>query len=384
MEQITNETEKATVLTVLHSGDVFLDGPVRRLRRDKREHRRAELREAFCAFMRRVDEEKADLVVFSGNLLDGKYVGDDTLTFLLDAFCARPHCHFAIAPGPSDPYNEESIYRSKRLPRNVHIFLEEVLGCYNFPELPLSVYGWGYRSESCTHAPLSNVYRNRNDRFTVLCGYTELSSGKAPLDEAAIAAFGAHYTALSGAQHDGFRKAGDAIYSYSGSFEGRESKEVGAVTGGYTRVRATKHEDGWTVDVARIPLDTYSYVTVRLDVTGLSSVTEARTRLVPMIAEAGYDLKTVLRVILCGEVPLCADFAELENGDYGVYSLWVDDRTVPTDTEGTLVREMNARGELYRYFYPQMHEGGEEDRARAARAFRIAYAALRGEDFAKR
>ena len=56
-------------LTVLHVGDVFLDGPIRRLRRDTKERRREELREAFRAFLSRAEEEGADAVLFSGNLI---------------------------------------------------------------------------------------------------------------------------------------------------------------------------------------------------------------------------------------------------------------------------------------------------------------------------
>ncbi len=370
-------------LTILHLGDVFLDGPVRRLRRDTKERRREELRDAFAHFMQRVDEEKAHAVIFSGNLIDGRYAGEDTLSFLLNAFSARPWCHFVIAPGPYDPYTDESIYRSRRLPRNVHVFGEEVLGGYNFPELPLMVYGWGRRAETGAVAPLTGAHQARGERFVVLCGHT-LQDGEAQTpNEDAIAAFGAHYTALSGAPHDGFHRAGDGIYAYSGGFEGRETEEVGEMTGGYIRISAERQAGGWSMKVARIPLDTYSYATVRLDVSHLCTADEARPRLMSLVREGGYGEKTVLHVILCGSVPINADFSGLEGEECCVYSLWIEDRTVPTDTDGSLLQEMNARGELYRYFYPKMMEGSEEECARFARAFRIGYAALRGEDFAK-
>lgn len=370
-------------LTILHVGDVFLDGPVRRLRRDTKERRREELRAAFERFMQRVDEERAHLVVFSGNLIDGKYAGEDTLSFLLNAFANRPQCHFVIAPGAHDPYTDESIYRSKRLPRNVHIFGEEVLGGYSFPELPLKLYGWGWRAEATSCAPLSGAHQTRGDSFVVLCGHAREDNGALAPNADAIAAFGAHYTALSGAPHDGFHRAGDGIYSYSGGFEGRETGELGEMTGGYIRISAEREDGGWSMKVARVPLDTYSYVTARLDVSHLSSADGARPRLEALVSEGGYGEKTILHVILCGSVPISADFSGLEGETYGVYSLWVDDRTVPTDTDGRLLQEMNARGELYRHFYPKMMEGSEEECARAARAFRIGYAALRGEDFAK-
>ena len=372
-------------LTILHLGDVLLDGPVQRLRRDTKEHRREELRESFEDFMRCVETEKANAVIFSGNLLDGRYAEDDTLTFLIKAFAAHPSCHFVIAPGPRDPYVKESIYRSKRLPRNVHVFVEEIVGLFSFTDIPLTVYGWGYQGETSPHAPLSSVHRTPNDRFTVLCGYTQMDADAtlSPIDTTALADFAAHYAAFTGKAHDGFHRVGDGVYAYSGSFEGHDVREGEAETGGYVRLCAKRREGGWSVEATRVPIGTYAYVTERLDVSHLSTAEEAKTRLRARIAARGHGERTVLRVILCGSVSLDASFAGVESEDYGVYSLWVEDRTVPTDNGDLLLQEMNARGELYRYFYPKMTDGPEEDRARAARAFRIGYAALLGEDFAK-
>ena len=379
------EAAPLQTLTILHVGDVFLDGPVGRLRRDTKEHRREELRESFEIFMQRVLDEGADAVVFSGNLLDGRYAENGTLTFLLSIFESHPECHFVIAPGPHDPYDGGGIYASKRWPRNVHIFTEEILGTFNFPDLPLTVYGWGYRSNRCTHAPLSGAHKPASDRFTLLCGYTGLEETQtyAPVSREALAAFGAHYAALSGSIHDGFHRAGDAVYAYSGTFEGRDDSDAEAQSGGYVRIRATKSGGGWAIDLKRVPLDTYSYVTERIDVSHLSDAAAVQPLLNQRIREKGYGQKTVLRVILCGSVPLSAAFDGIDDGGAGVYTLRVEDCTVPTDGSDALFQEMNARGELYRHFYPKMTEGDEESRARAARAFRVAYAALLGEDFAK-
>lgn len=381
-----NERQDVQTLTILHLGDVFLDGPVERLRRDTKEHRREELQESFLTFMEQVEKEKADAVIFSGNLLDGDYAGDDTLRFLVSCFEKHPQCHFVIAPGPGDPYHKNSIYRSRRFPRNVHVFVEEALGVYNFPELPLTVYGWGYRSSHAAHAPLSGGVRQKNDRFTVLCGYTRLDEeGElASVSREAVTAFGAHYTALSGRVHDGFHQVGRGIYAYSGSFEGREGVLATEQCGGYIRICATKQEGGWAMDAERVPLDTYSYATERVDVSHLRDAEAVRPLLLARIRERGYGSKTVLRIRLCGSVSPEADFSGLEGLDAPLYSLWVEDCTLPTDTDGKLLEEMNARGELYRYFYPQMQEGTEEERVAAARAFRVGYAALLGQDFAKR
>ena len=63
------------------------------------------------------------------------------------------------------------------------------MGLFSFTDLPLTVYGWGYQGETSPHAPLAGVHRTKNDRFTLLCGYTKMDGDAtmAPVDEAALA-----------------------------------------------------------------------------------------------------------------------------------------------------------------------------------------------------
>ena len=372
----------ARSLTVLHAGDVFLDGPIGRLRRDTKERRREELRESFLAFLARAREEKADAVIFSGNLLDGAFAGDGTLRFLASAFGEYPEILFLIAPGPADAVTADSVYRSYRLPANVHVFGEEVLGAFEVPSLPLTVYGWGYTSQSCRHAPISGEQAYGTERLHILCGYTLLSEDgeMAPLTVEKLASFGAHYAALSGCPHNGFHRAGDTVYAYSGVFEGRDFSGDGF--GGYIRIRAEACAGGWRLVPERVLLNTYSYVEDTLDISHLSDAEALVPRIAQHIHRRGYGERTVLKLILRGSVPIKTDFRLGEIAeDFGLYALKLEDRTVPTDEGEHLLRQMNAAGELYRHFYPLMTEGEEENCVRAARAFRMAYAALLGEDF---
>lgn len=381
-ERDASQNGGARKLTILHAGDVFLDGPIGRLRRDTKERRREELRESFLAFLSRAREEEADAVLFSGNLLDGAFAGDSTLRFLASAFEGYPEILFFIAPGPADAVTADSVYRSYRLPANVHVFGEEVLGSFEAPSLPLTVYGWGYASRSCRHAPISGEQAHGGDRLHVLCGYTLLSEDgeRAPLTADALAAFGAHYAALSGGAHDGFHRVGDTVYAYSGVFEGHD--DFGAGLGGYVRIRAEECAGGWRLTPERVALDTYSYVEDSLDVSHLSDAEALVPRIAQHILRRGYGERTVLKLVLRGSVPIKTDFRLGEITDsFGLYAIKLEDRTVPTDVGENLLRQMNAAGELYRHFYPLMTEGEEEERVRAARAFRMAYAALLGEDF---
>jgi hypothetical protein len=121
-----------------------------------------------------------------------------------------------------------------------------------------------------------------------------------------------------------------------------------------------------------------------VDVSHLSRNADAAERILERIAERGYGEKTVLRVFLRGSVPAEAAFVSLDTAaDYGVYALQVSDQTVPTDGTEYLLRDMSAKGELYRHLYAAMTEGTPEACAHAARIFRIGYAALCQKDFTK-
>ena len=126
---------------ILHVGNVFLDRPIRRVRKEASEDRRGQLRESFCRLMQAVEEKKIQLVLFSGNLVDNAFATNDTVEFLMREFGAHERCHFVIAPGSSDYYFEKSIYRSGRFPRNVHIFTEEILSRFDFDDIGVTVYG---------------------------------------------------------------------------------------------------------------------------------------------------------------------------------------------------------------------------------------------------
>ncbi len=373
---------------VLHIGSVLLDRPIARLRRDAQERRREELREVFCRVLDEADKEGVRLVLISGGLVDNAFVTNDTVMFLRRVFSARPNTHFVIAPGYQDAVVEGSLYRSGRLPRNVHVFMEESLSRFDFDELGVSVYGWAYTGEETPPSPM--VQRRIADaaRLNLLCGTGELDGEGADehlvsIPSKQIADFGAHYVALSGKDHDGFLRVGNSVLSSGGrleclSFQDKREGGVNLVTvrplGGGARQLFTR----------RIRTGRYRYAEELLDVSHLSKVKDAAQRLLSLIQEKGFDEKTALRVRLRGSVTPTVSFRAISTvREYGVYALEVIDETVPTDGTDELLHDMTARGELFRTLHRAMTEGTPESRARAARTFRIGYAALCGKDFTR-
>lgn len=372
---------------VLHVGNVLLDRPIAGLRTDIPERRREELRDAFSALMKEVDEKDIRVVLFSGNLVDNAYATNDTLVFLAREFSLRPETHFVIAPGPCDCYSEDSIYRSGRFPRNTHIFTEEILSRFDFDELGVSVYGWAFMDKIHRFSPPAHKHVADTRRLNFLCGFCEIDGEDnmiCPIRSSEISHFGAYYAALTSEQvHDGFLRVGNTVMAYSGRFDC--TSFLHKQTGGANLITASPLKDSfWQLSAVRIPTGKYRYAVETIDVSHLLSAEEAAEKLTECIKEMGYDENTALRVHLRGAVSPEANFDLVENTAlYGVYSLEVRDETVPTDGTEYLLRDMSAKGELFRHLYPAMTEGTPESRARAARAFRIGYAALREKDFSR-
>ncbi len=371
---------------ILHVGNVFLDKPVPRLRREGSENRREELRDSFSALMQAVEERNIQLVLFSGNLVDNAFVTNDTVVFLARQFSNHPTCQFVIAPGTKDAYVDGSIYRSPRFGKNVHIFTEETLSRMDFDELGVSVYGWAIKDEENLVSPLADKCVFDPYRLNLVCGYGNIDGEEREPFVASkdIAAFGAHYAALSGSgRHDGFLRLDGTVASLTGGFEctSFSHKEPGGVN----YVYALPLDDGaWRLTTKRVITGIYRYAEESIDVSHLLNETGAAPLVCERIREREYGEKTALRVYLRGTVAPEASFIALPTAaDYGVYAIEFVDQTVPTDGMDWLLHDMSAGGELYRHLYRAMTEGTPESRARAARTFRIGYAALEGKDFTR-
>lgn len=372
---------------ILHVGNVLLDRPIARLRSDAPENRREELRDSFSRLLQMAFERGVRLVLVSGNLFDNAFVTNDTVVFLSSLFSSYPSCHFVIAPGQKDAFTEESVYRSGRFGRNVHIFTEEHLSRFDFDDLGVTVYGWAYTGAEHDFSPLSGKRVALGERLSLVCGCGIVDGeeeGFCTVSGADVSSFGAHYVALSGAgTHEGFLRYGSTVLSASGRFEctSFSHKEEGGVN----LVSAQPWEAGaWRLSAKRVQTGEYRYAEECIDVSHLSAESDAVPLVAERIRERGYDGRTALRVYLRGSVSPEASFLSLGTAtDYGVYALEVIDQTVPTDGMDDLLHDMSAKGELYRHLYRAMTEGTPESCARAARTFRVGYLALLGKDFTR-
>ena len=381
MEETCEVREKIKILCL---GDLHIGRPMPALRRGTAGGGREETEKAFCALMDRVDEIGACVVIFGGNLVDKAYFTNGIMNLLVDAFAKREGCHFIITPGPKDYFEKQGLWRSKRWPKNVHVFSDEVLGSIHLYDLRVTVYGWGYRGTTSTVSPFVGTHSTPKGHLAILCGRSDLGgagSENCPISEEDLAAFGADYVALSGKPHDGFRTVGNSVCAYSGAFQ---SDDFGDDEGGaYVELTAEAKESGWSLSYERRKADTYRHAECTLDVSHVSDSSAVLERIATLFRKKEYDEKTVVLLHLTGSIAPDVSVSGWETTDFGVYSLQVSDETMPVDGAEHLLHEMTAAGELYRHYYGAMTQGDVDEKKKAARAFRIGYAALLGKDFTR-
>ena len=383
MEESNARSGDSTVRVICLS-DLYIGRPMPVLRQGAGDSRREEVKDALCALLDRVDETGAQIVIFGGNLVDKAYFTNETMFFLSRAFGEREGCSFIITPGPEDYFEKNGLWKSKRWPKNVHVFSDEVLGSVHFYDLRVTVYGWGYRGKTCTVSPFLGNHSTPKGHLSILCGRTDLlgeGSTNSPVTEEELAAFGADYIALSGGPHDGFRALGNSVCAYSGAFQ---SNAFGTDEGGgYVELTAVPGESGWSLSYERQDAGTYRYAECVLDVSHASGSAQVIDKIDALFRKKGYGEKTAVHLRLTGSISPDVALCGWDAADLGVYALTVSDETLPLDGAEHLLHEMTAAGELYRHFYAAMTGGSEEEKREASRAFRVGYAALRGKDFAR-
>lgn len=373
-------------MKLLHASDFHLDSPLTGLPPDKSARRRGELREVPARLAKLAGEEGADLVLLSGDLLDGERVYPETVRALAQALGDMAVPVF-IAPGNHDYYHPKSPYALTAWPDNVHIFTQPGLEAIELPGLNCVVHGCAFTAPHREDDPLSGFAAPDDGKLHLLCVHGEvgLAGSYGPIDPKSLEKSGAAYAAL-GHIHAGMSgRAGKTLWAYPGCPEGRGFDELGPkgaliVTFGGSAQLGISSPDG----PAFAPIDL--------------GVQSAAARFVP-VCRRQYRIEAVnvdsftdtlpqgespdlVRLLLTGESRFVPDLAALtaQAAPHFFHVELRDRTTLPTDLwaragedtlTGLFLREMKARLEGA--------EDGERDKLLLAARFGLA-ALEGGED----
>ena len=357
------------MLKLIHGADFHLDAPFAAISPEKARQRRAEQRQLLSRLADLAEEEGADLVLLSGDLLDGWETYQETVEALSHAL-GQIKAPVFIAPGNHDPYGPRSAYAGTAWPDNVHIFTSVQPEGVELPELGCVVHGAAFTTPQADRSPLMGFSAPRDGRIHLMTLHGDVAGqGRyGPIRPEDIAESGLTYLAL-GHIHacSGLQRAGETCWAYPGCPEGRGFDETGE-----KGVLSVTVEDDHTVSARFVPLAGRRYEIVEADVTGKDSA-EAALRAVLPPSPSG----DCCRILLTGQrsfgAPDLAALTALAQPSY--FSVSVRDNTRPLRDLWQRAGEDSLTGLVLRAL---KGEKELEDRELAAR---FALAALEhGED----
>ena len=363
------------MLKLIHGADFHLDAPFAALSPEKARQRRAEQRQLLSRLADLAEEEGADLVLLSGDLLDGGETYQETVEALSHAL-GQIKAPVFIAPGNHDPYGPRSAYAGTAWPDNVHIFTSVQPEGVELPELGCVVHGAAFTTPQADRSPLMGFSAPRDGRIHLMTLHGDVAGqGRyGPIRPEDIAASGLTYLAL-GHIHacSGLQQAGETCWAYPGCPEGRGFDELGDK--GVLVVEAEKGN----VSARFVPLCRRRYRMLTVDLSGGENPAEALAAALP-----GDGENDICRIILTGESGVEGlDLEALEAvAQPYFYSVTLRDRTRVRRDLWSRAEEDTLTGLFLRQMQARLAQADtDEDRALVEKAVRFGLAALEnGED----
>ena len=356
-------------IKIIHAADLHLDSPFEALG-NLAATRRGEQRELLCRIAELVGSEGADLLLLSGDLLDGGFAYAETAKMLCSVL-GDLSCPVFISPGNHDFYSAKSPYARLELPENVHIFKSPKISCVELLELSVRIWGAGFNDIECP--PLL-----QNFSFDKIPGVFDLAvlhgdTGSAhspynPISAQDIAASGFDYLAL-GHVHSfsGLQKSGSTFFAYPGAPEGRGFDECGEK--GVLSVEIS--ESG--VFAKFIETASRKYRVLRADANA------------PIEAQIAPSPRDIVRVELFGACESAPNLAAIRERlkDY-FFALELKDKTTLAENIWARAEEDTLRGLFLRKMRQELDATeGDFERAQICAAVRWGIAALDGGEEAE-
>ena len=366
----------------LHTADLHLDSAFCGDGVFGAEARRERQRELLKKIFRIAEDEACDMILIAGDMFDTSFVTPETRKLCLSLFeeFKKP---IIIAPGNHDAYTDGSFYKSVVMPENVYIFTAPELQYFDFPELSVTVAGYGFIAPSLPSDPLGVAALTReNQGICILCAHTELdnpTSKYAPVMSSDIIRHGFDYAALGHVHSPKEYGDGDTVARYCGFPEGRSFDELG--DGGVLIVSI--EADGKPA-INRLVTSEIKYLRAELDVDGVGDAEEIEARIDEKLISLRSDALVAVRLELSGVVPpdTLPDLARIEKkGREGFLLVEIEDSTVCIPDKSFLEKDPSLRGEFYRSLKASLYSDDPKERGLALKALKIGLAAIEGKSF---
>lgn len=341
-------------IKLIHCADLHLDAPFREYGQGTyAETRRQDIRKAFTNILERVREEKADLLLISGDLYEHNTVTKSTMDWLYMKL-SEVRVPVFVIPGNHDPYLLNSWYRTWDWPSNV-IILSPDKPQRILEDQKINIYGMGFASFKEDKPDLAKVAPRINGYINIMMIHGTLDmdftqQAYKPVTSADLDELGYDYYAFG---H--FHSTRDD-YNLKNAVNPGSPEPLGfdepGIHGAF--VVTLKEEQGRVaVEKERFDTALRVYHDKQLDISGCKTLGEVKIRLLGLLEGLNPD-RDITRITLKGMTDLTLEPEMLSSfvTDQWLYLKIINDTRIAFDIDsiekdpslrGAFAREMKER-----------------------------------------
>lgn len=349
------------MIRVLHTADLHLGKVFSNDDEKFSRLRRKEQMALFASIMMYARSQKADILLFAGDVLDGISPDAEIRDLVKREFENTPHTEIFVSPGRNDAAVSGSFWRDGTFPENVHVFKSERVERVDLDRLNASVYGYAFCHRSPENNPFAVIPPTDKSRCNLFCGVGSTANDNFgfTVSKEEIAHSGIDYIALGGDhQPSELLREGQTYYALSGCPEGLSFDDTGAHS--VRLVAMEKSEGSLLLQSKCVSLSARHFERLFVTLNNAASLVKAEEAVAEYIRTKGADKDCFLELVLEGTVRLsfrAPAEAFMKVGDKLGY-LKITDRT-------TMLYEDTGKEDFKAIFAKKVAEKTEEGELRS-------------------
>ena len=361
-------------MKIIHCADLHLDSKMTaNLSKEKAKERKMELLRSFSKMVVYAKKNNVTAILIAGDMFDTRNVSATARNMVRDVIVSNPEIDFLYLKGNHD--NDNFLSKLDELPDNLCLFNDKWT-TYAYGNVTIS--GIELNSENILTAYNSLVLDHGKYNIVTMHGQLAEYKSKDNVETISLDDLknkNIDYLALGHVHaYRMERLDGRGVYCYPGCLEGRGFDECGEKGFVVLDIDATTR----TATSEFVSVAARKFYVLPVDVTGISTTQDAANRIEETIAKAPYASKSLVKVVLQGEVDveceLEPDFLEEQFAEY-FYFIKVYDETKLMVNYKDYEKDASLKGEFIRMVYAS--ELTDEEKSQV---IRTGILALQGEE----
>ena len=361
-------------MKIIHCADLHLDSKMTaNLSKEKAKERKMEILRSFSKMVEYAKKNNVAVILIAGDMFDTRNVSATARNMVRDVIVANPEIDFLYLKGNHD--NDNFLSKLDELPDNLCLFGDKWI-TYTYGDVTIS--GLELNSKNALTAYNSLVLDHGKYNIVTMHGQLAEYKSKDRVETISLDDLknkNIDYLAL-GHVH-GYRMErldGRGVYCYPGCLEGRGFDECGEKGFVVLDIDTASH----TANSEFVSVAARNFYELFVDVTGITTTQDAASRIETAIAKAPYASKSLVKIVLHGEVDVECEletaFLEEQFAEY-FYFIKVYDETKLLVNYKDYEKDASLKGEFIRMVYAS--DLTEEEKSQV---IRTGILALQGEE----